>query len=244
MGVAMRDRQWQLTGLVCAALLASSSSAFAYIPRPACSYKVGTVSGQYVFVMISPAEGWPPGFTTDEAAAIRRQYKQSGVYRNDGSADPVWVYDGGYYYDFQVNLASDGHHLIIHQSTVEKPDTPAIIFYAGGRVVRSYTMNELVRNADRLKETRLSWRGYYCLDKVQFDEARMEYRVVTKDGNRFVFDVRTGEMVSASRPLVAAVSLVLTYATIGAAGIVAWLAARRWRNRRKLEPANGVVQQS
>jgi hypothetical protein len=36
-------------------------------------------------------------------------------------------------------------------------------------------------------------------EEERFDEERMEYRIKTQDGNCFVMDVRTGEIVSQSR---------------------------------------------
>ena len=38
-------------------------------------------------------------------------YTQSGLYRNDGSRDPLWTFD---WYAYNVDVAADGVHLVRH----------------------------------------------------------------------------------------------------------------------------------
>ena len=127
------------------------------------SYKEVVPSGKYVFVMISPltidndAGGW-----NEETAAgireIRRNYKRSGMYRNDGSTEPLWTVD----WYAGVVVASDGVHLIRHgpwpalpESWYKGPlgpalDQEALSFFANGQLVRTYRIGELVKDPDRL----------------------------------------------------------------------------------------------
>jgi hypothetical protein len=79
-------------------------------------YKEVSLNGQYVFVMLGilPTPADDPAWRYEEPrvrkdAEIRRVYPQSGLYRNDGSAAPLWTVD---WYAFKVFVASDGVHLV------------------------------------------------------------------------------------------------------------------------------------
>src|SRR6266849_3157524 len=83
-------------------------SARADKPAEPWSYRVVCPNGKFVFVMIATAfanerpEDWGED-RAKEIREIRARYTQSGLYRNDGSNDPLWTVD---WYSFHVYVAS------------------------------------------------------------------------------------------------------------------------------------------
>src|SRR5262245_23170642 len=94
--------------------LAAASPALADSPARPRSYKEVAPGGKYVFGMIAPGtveddvRRWNEE-TAADLREIRRVYTQSGMYRNDGSAEPIWTVD---WYAHGVDLTPDGVHLI------------------------------------------------------------------------------------------------------------------------------------
>jgi hypothetical protein len=171
---------------------------------PPLSYKQVTAGGEYVFVMIAPmsveeeAERWNEK-TAAGIREIRRIYSRSGLYRKD-SAEPLWTVA---WYAHEVEVAPDGVHLIRHGplpslSPQSRPllGHEALTFFASGRLVRTYRIAELVDSPDRLPRTvaHFTW-----MKDGQLAPTRSEYTLTTPDGNVFVFDIRTGEILSRSR---------------------------------------------
>jgi hypothetical protein len=195
--------------LALAAAAATSSPVRADKQSPPQSYKEIAPGEKFVFVMLTPdpeTDGvWKRGETIDkEIMEIRRAYPQSGMYRNDGSREPLWTVD----WYAGVTLASDGVHVIRHgpwaqlireyYSHPKRPDLnqEALSFFANGQLLRSYQIKDLVNDPTRLQRTSLH---FWWTKEGRLDSHRMEYSLVTMDDNRFVFDVRTGSIVSDSR---------------------------------------------
>jgi hypothetical protein len=190
---------WRMTvsGLVMLLWLVQCGAVMADKPAPPYSYKQVSPGGNFVFIMLSPRSAeeemrsWNEA-TKQEIRAIRQVYSKSGLYRNDGSANPLWTVD---WYAFAVKLSSDGVHLVRHGPWASSLDQEAISFFANGNLLREYQISELVSAKRLLPHTasHFSW----CKESA-FDDARTEYTVSTYDGNRFIFDVRTGEISSSS----------------------------------------------
>jgi hypothetical protein len=176
--------------------LVISGSASADKPVPSRSYKLVSPNKTYVFVMLSPrsAESEAHRFNeprAEEIREIRRTYEKSGLYRNDGSADPLWTVN---WYAHSVQIASDGIHLVRHGPWPMSLDDEAVSFFANGQLIRSYKIKELVSLPFLLPH---SVSHFEWVDSEGFDDRELRYCVTTKDGNRFLFDVETGELVSA-----------------------------------------------
>jgi hypothetical protein len=193
------------------------------------THETPTSNGKYVFVMITPMTA--PWQKVEDVRALRAKYPRSGLYWNDGSGKPVWTVG---WYTYHVIPASDGIHLIdtgwnMHRS-VPYSQATAVAFYAEGRLIRSYSVSDLVDVPKWLYSEGsdfVSWSR-----NGEFDESRMQYSLDTVDGNHFVFDVRTGEILSSSRPVrwvVRGAVLVVTLVGI----VFAWV---RWRTRPKVAP--------
>jgi hypothetical protein len=199
-----------VAGLVALSIGITDSPAFADSEAPPSSYKKVTPGEKYVFVML-PRETveqeirrWNEE-NQSRIREIRRTYKQSGLYRNDGSADPLWTVD---WFAYGVDVASDGIHLVRRGRWALAPedhnaplggaalDQEAVSFFANGRLLRTYKIGELVTNPARLHR---SWSHFVWQEEGLFDDQRLEYRLATLDGNRFVIDVRTGEITTDSR---------------------------------------------
>jgi hypothetical protein len=209
------------------AVAATGSPALADEPAPPRSYKEVAPGGKYVFVMIAPrtveddVRPW-----NEETAAIireiRRVYPRSGLYRNDESAEPLWTVD---WYAHEAEVASDGVHLIRHGPWASSTDQEAISFFANGNLLRTYSIRELVDNPLMLERT---VSHFFWQEEGRFDDARLEYALTTTDGNQFVFDVRTGGIVSESRPARRdfwGVAVVLGAVVLG---LLVWFVRRRW----------------
>ena len=224
----MPTRSTPFAAIVALAIVAIGSPAAADTMSPPYSYRIVAPGGQYVFVMmgLSRAEegyGLSPAAAAD-AREIHRTYTRSGMYRNDGSTDPLWTVDG-YIDRHRVEVASDGIHLIRRGFWPQHPDQEAISFFANSTLLQSYTVRELVNDPDKIIRSvsgRMWWEG-----AGRFDNALMEYTQETGDGNRFVFDVRTGKIVSEFRAAQLTPVGWWAAAAAVAAGVAAWLVWRR-----------------
>ena len=134
----------------------------------------------------------------------------------------------------------DGVHLVTHNRLPNRPDHTAVAFHVRGQVVRRYSVQELVDDPGALYVERPGRPHYEWLRNLGCDERSMECIVKTADGNRFVFDVRTGQVLSESRPVqwesvVKIVALAGVAATI-AGGLVLRRRRRLARLSKRAEP--------
>ena len=232
--------QWFIVGVVAFVAVTNGSPAIADTMGPARTYKEVVPGDKYVFVMLSPememgtlTDMWPV-----EARAIRAVYAKSGMYRNDGSAEPLWTVD---WYNSSIVPTSDGVHVIRHgpnwapdhrEPLGPALENEALSFFANGQLLRTYKVKELVTNPSTLPRSvsHFHWRA-----EGNLDDDRMEYALATQDGNKFVFDVRTGAIKSESRVPITLDTFVSSYGWwvgfgILAVGIAGWLG---WRRRAK-----------
>lgn len=218
--------------LVALAWLGFTSLAVADTPARPASYKQVSADGRFVFVMLNP---FPADADNDE---LRQTYSKSGLYKNDGSADPLWAVD---WYCDQVEVASDGVHLVRHgpwPSLSKQPSGPvgptelgqeAVSFFANGKLLRTYSIGELVSDPDRLPR---SWSHFRWRESGSLNDVSLEYTLTTKDGNTFVFDLTTGATVSAHRPFSPPAWVWVTLgvgAVVAVAAAVAWITVALWR---------------
>lgn len=197
---------------------------------PPSSYTVTDSSGRYVFVMLLPIpatqEIKDATHSEAEIKAIRQKYAQCGLYRNDGSTVPLWTVN--WYSHGGVTIASDGVHVIRHGDWGSSVDDPAFSFYANGQWLRTYRIRDLVDFEWLLGRTgggRIIW-----WDAAALDDTNLRYTLSTKDGNHFVFDLKTGQIVSESRPgrkwvRIAGVLIVLVLIAV-----VGWWIVKRAKN--------------
>jgi hypothetical protein len=181
-------------GLTVLAVAVACSEARGSYPRPFWSFAKPSPDGQYLFVVIGEKDHSAIGREIEpvDAANVRNSYPKSGLYRNDGSKEPLWALDL-LCYPNEVHVSSDGIHLVVR-------GRQTIRFYASGVLVRAHGVEELVDNPARQDRTSTT-SGNLWLEADKFDDANLQYSLTTTDGNWFLFDVRSGECVSAWRPV-------------------------------------------
>jgi LPXTG-motif cell wall-anchored protein len=172
------------------------------------SYRIVSADGRFVFVMLAPGTSDPRwgGDMGKEIRAVREKYKQSGLYRNDGSDIPIWTLD---WYSHSIEIASDGVHLIRKHTgpSYDRNDTSprryeqeALSFFANGKLLRTYRIDEIVSNPTSLPHS-VSHFQWFARDEL--DDAKLHYKVWTIEGigggPRWVdFDLTSGELVASS----------------------------------------------
>jgi hypothetical protein len=141
------------------------------------------------------ASGHLPHDHIAKTRAIREQYAQSGLYRNDGSSLPLWVVN---WYSPEVAVSNDGIHLIRYSTNgVEKLTAPAFFFYESGFEIHNYQVGDLVRSTGEFKSGLFP--GFKWLDSVNLDEESATLSVILMNDDRFLFDVKTGELLRVER---------------------------------------------
>jgi hypothetical protein len=204
------------------AILSAAWNANARAEKPVLptSYSAVSSDGRFLFVMIAPR----PSGETAEGIILRQKYAQSGLYRNDGSREPLWTIKG---YSARAYPASDGIHLACVSKFAGgfEPWEQCVRFFASGRLIRAYSVDDLT----------VSWllprtpSGRMWSRRDHFDEADMRYTVWTRDGSSFTFDVLTGEVVSAFVWWHWVPSILLA---AGLFALLAWYLSRRFRQPR------------
>jgi hypothetical protein len=134
--------------------------------------------------------------------ALRTLYTKSGLYKNDGSKEPLWTVD---WYKSPVVVADDGLHLIafgrwpyFKEAMTKPPDAEALkrealSFYAKGKLLRTYSIGELVDTPALLPRSVSHFR--WLKSSAILDVSR-QFEVITQDGNRVLFEMATGKLLN------------------------------------------------
>jgi hypothetical protein len=182
---------------------------------PPSSYREKSADGRYVFVMIppditlddelKPFNDGPGRAVKDEIRAIRGKYQRSGLYPNDGSADPLWTVD---WYKSRVVVPSDGVHLVAfpgphrrtgnreNKVTADDLKQVGLEFYAKGKLIREAPIAEYV---DRTGPLSATWSHFGWCEEARADDTNGRLIVTTLDDNRIAVDLATGTVVSKER---------------------------------------------
>mgnify|MGYP001765884185 FL=1 len=152
---------------------------------PPTDYTKETQDGAYIFVMLAP-DG--PRWSSKEPE-IRKVYKYSGLYRNDGSREPLWKV---YWYSFSVYLSSDGKHVVRLGPWAQSTRDLALAFYEDGKELKQYAISDLVKDTGALKHTvsHFFWRT-----DLKYNEKEGTVFLKTVDGISYTFSVKTGEII-------------------------------------------------
>jgi hypothetical protein len=153
-------------------------SVHADIELPPESYKKITKNGEFVFVMLSP------GIENCEG------YIQSGLYKNNGSKIPLWTvgWNAG-----DIEISSDGNHLIRKGFWASSYGDEAVSFFTNGKLLKSYTIDDLVHFPCLMPHTASHF--MWCLYEG-FSDSNLTHSICTLHGEYYVFDVKTGKIIS------------------------------------------------
>ncbi len=215
--------------LLCGILL-FPVSAFADQELPPVSYTQTSPNEQFLFVMIFPEWVTRFGYISAEAKARERQiknrYRQSGLYRNDNSTTPLWTVD---WYARSVLISSDGVHLITRGPWASTSGDEALTFFANGKMLRSYQINELVSFKDSLSLPRTA--SHFRWEKSRsLDDEKQTLTLVTLNEDTYVFDITTGEITSSDKKmsaiatgaLIAFIAFITITAALCTLGLILW----------------------
>jgi hypothetical protein len=171
------------TLLILSVFLALPGPVVADRPAAPRDYTKETENGQYLFVMLAPQQ-----WAKYQDGRIRKTYKQSGLYKNDGSAAPLWSV---YWYSFEVYPSSDGRHVVRMGPWASDVEEPAVSFYRDGNELKTYRIKDLVRDESKLEYTvsHFSWRS-----SLRYDDKSGLLFLKTKDDRSYRFSVKTGEI--------------------------------------------------
>jgi hypothetical protein len=186
-------------------------------------YRIVSADGKYVFVMLNMSNGRSYG---------NHGYPSNGLYLNDGSKTPLWTVD----WIGRAYLPADGVHVVKHggwSSQFAGYNTEAITFFANGKPIKSYRVSDLIDFPSLLPHTisHYVWdewglaryegqsntpvlfvndvEGYYSRSVI-FNELAHTMSLKTLQGDSFVFDLNTGDIVEARRPVRRIVLVALT----------------------------------
>ena len=154
-----------------------------------CTYTITSSDGKYILVMLSPNSAEK----AEENRKIRSKYSQSGLYFNDASTDALWTID---WYAHNVELSSDGIHLVRRGPWAHSPTTEALSFFAKGDLLKSYRINELVDYPWLMPHSvsHFRWKKMSSMD-----DKNNSYDLRTIHGETYRFDTTTGRIVSSFR---------------------------------------------
>jgi hypothetical protein len=190
-------------------LFSCAESSRADKPAPPHTYKELSADKKFVFVMIAPGsvEDELKGYNENYQKVvkdIRDVYSKTGLYKNDGSKDPIWTID---WYRHSVSVASDGVHLVRFgrwpvleghfkdkDFTITKNDMKqeAFSIFSKGKLVRSFSIGELVDDPKRLS---ISVSHFMWLEESRINDGKGLFDVTTLDRNRFLIELATGKIV-------------------------------------------------
>jgi len=184
--------------------------------------------------MVAPVTAREDEFGLHAAAAarvraLREKYAVSGLYA-EGHDDPAWTL--GRFEQF-VLVSDDGTHVVAYDPVVESPSDSVLRFYAEGRLVKSFALEDLVWH----RRVRRSTSGHYLwLNDIRFDEPKGS--VVVVSGSRPIsFDLSGAARDPKGKPpIVPILGGLVIFGGCCAVGI-------RWRRRRaaraRPQPAPG-----
>ncbi len=169
---------------VIALALSFGAPALADTPAPPRDYTEVTENGEYIFVMLAPPEKW-----IQKNPELRKTYKESGLYKNDGSTTPLWTV---YWYSFSVYPSSDGKHVVRMGPWATSVDNLALAFYENGKPLKQYLIKDLVKNQLKLRHT---VSHFFWKSELRFNDKEETIFLTTTDGQTYLFSVKTGEII-------------------------------------------------
>ena len=120
-------------------------------------------------------------------------YPASGLYRNDGSVEPLWTVE--WFADGAI-LSADGVHLVRLGPWASSYDDLAVAFYRSGELLKAYSIADLVADPRSLFH---SVSHFFWSSSIALDEDAHELTVATLSGETYRFNLE-GEILSRTAP--------------------------------------------
>jgi len=114
---------------------------------PPTEYAALSADRRYKLVMLLPND------TDGTKTSLSKDYRQSGMYLNDGSTKPLWT---AKWFTRHALVANDGLHVVALMTYPRLGDnwrTPLITFYCGGEKTRSYDARQLFDDYAEMSHT-------------------------------------------------------------------------------------------
>jgi len=190
---------------------------------PPSPYTVVTKDGKSIFVMYpeyyleyyQQTGQFPENFSLSKnsiskliSSCTNQPYPKSGLYAynicsDDGSDVLLWSVN---WYSKSVDLSDDGKYLVRYGpwatlNNFGQPNTKelAVAFYKEGRLLSRYSVGDLVRFAWVLPTTvsHFMWQK-----ETFFDSQANQLTITTLNGEKYVFDITSGEIIEKELPLI------------------------------------------
>lgn len=182
--------------VVLGAIFGLPSLSFADEPNLVRDFSQASPNGEFLFVLLAndTIDSYNQAGSVLHNESLRQSYSQSGLYRNDGSNTPLWTVDWN---ANEVIVSSDGHSLVRWGPfpVAGRFDEVALEFYRDGRLLRSYRVEDLVREPSSLPET---VSHYLWLKTSNYDDTIGQLSLETETGEQYRFDLQSGAIVEAS----------------------------------------------
>jgi hypothetical protein len=200
------------------ALALLAGLADAHLPRPL-TRAVESANGKFVLVVLTPlrdrntrreVSDYDPqldGELTSEdlrtwgedvarEKAIEAKYSQSGLYRNDGSTQPLWLIP---YLSAcrDIFVSNDGRHVVaakMMKSTCWDNESDFLVFYKSGKKIAGYDDGEVLP-CIWMRVILMHWlRVHLPYDESSsLDDEAGEFCIETNQGDVLAFDLATGK---------------------------------------------------
>lgn len=187
--------------------------AFADTEAPPIPYTAETADKRHIFVVLTPNCGYFSGC---------QKYRQSGMYPNDGSTTPLWTVD----WQNRVFLPNDGKHIVRQGSWARYSATyheEVFSFISEGNLLKTYKTDDLTAFPYLLPHSSSHYKvinslfnqdlpndgvlmkidngeGYPLNSGVKIDNENKTFEIETLHGDKYIFDLQTGNIISLYRP--------------------------------------------
>ena len=177
------------------------TNCWAYQPPPLRDFERVVDQGNAYFYM---AIAHPPKciLNKDPKAHYRNcyDYKFTGLYKNDGSDQAIWVVGPPYisaYRESNVYISDDGDYVSFVSNFMYHPASVGVLFFKKGQFIRKHYISELLSDPAGIYAAPplRSW-----LHEKHFDPVTNRLTVVTTNNDVYEFDITTGDIVKKNIP--------------------------------------------
>jgi hypothetical protein len=163
---------------------------------PPCTYQRFSEDKKLVFVMLAPNDKrgveclGRKEAERKEAQEIENNFKDSGLYSVDDTSTPRWKID---WYSNEVFVSDDGQHVIRTGPLPTSPTEEAFSLVENGEIKKTYTITDVISWPRFLPHSasHFEWKK-----EIMVDNMGGTFTVTTLEGKSFVFNLKTGQLVS------------------------------------------------